>query len=528
MRSLIVAAGARDAAERFSASLPQPTPVMGRGDIAAAGGIRRVVAEEQIDRLIVHTPDWAWQRNPQLYEVMLALAPVRARFLVDDAAGGTPRRIARPRALVQTATFPLSAAGGAAAAGLEATRFSIRRRLQGDRRRPMQPEAVLAVWIGEPGTTVGGSVTHISGILGGLRKAGLRVGLVTFGSPPEQLAAVIDDLELAAPVPARGRITSDVECILMNREVRRAGRLLSNRLGPAFVYQRHRAFLVAGVDVARAAGSPFVLEWNSSEVWTRANWEGFHALERIFHPHLVRAERYVTERADCVVAVSEHAAEAALEIGAPEGRVSVIPNGVDVEEVDRVLGQAPAAPQGRRLGWIGSFGPWHGAEMIVRALALLPPDVELLMVGDGSARPACQALADRLGLGARVTWAGSVAHADALRLLGGCDLLVSPHVPLPGRSFFGSPTKIFEYMAIGRPIVASALGQLADVLEDGVTARLVPPGDPDALAAGIREVMESPDRGAALGRRAHEEARRGHSWDSRAHDLLARLGVPAG
>ncbi len=78
-------------------------------------------------------------------------------------------------------------------------------------------------------------------------------------------------------------------------------------------------------------------------------------------------------------------------------------------------------------------------------------------------------------------------------------------------------------MALGRPIVASALEQLADVLQDGTTARLVAPGDPGALASAISQVLSLPDRGRRLGEQARAEAMARHGWDHRAGDILARL-----
>jgi glycosyltransferase involved in cell wall biosynthesis len=107
-------------------------------------------------------------------------------------------------------------------------------------------------------------------------------------------------------------------------------------------------------------------------------------------------------------------------------------------------------------------------------------------------------------------------------------VLVSPHVPLPGTPFFGSPTKLFEYMALGLPIVASRLEQLGEVLSDDRTACLVDPDDPGALAKGILRVRELPDHGRALGRAARAEAERHHTWDHRAADMLAALRADGG
>lgn len=523
---LIVAGSSRAAAETFLRSRSLPGVVVSRQELGLSPlNLRNAVLSRGVQTIAVHTPDWRRQLNPQLYELALSLAPVRSRFLADDAAGAM-RELTRGELAARVARIPCAVAAGLTATATEAARFLVTARLAS--RRAYQAShadpAVLAVWIGDAGGSVGGSVTHISGVLGAFRRAGFRIGLVTLDPPPEQLSAVVDDLELAPSLPPRARLTSDVQCVLVNRVLRRSAAALAERLRPSIVYQRHRAFLVAGLDIARESRARFVLEWNSSEAWTRANWDGLLPIERIFDPLLVTMERHVVRTAHLAVAVSRQAADGALAAGAPQDRLIVVPNGVDITEVDtwtRGKRRSPNDPP--RIGWVGSFGPWHGAEVLVRALSLLPPEVELTMIGDGSLRPSCQTLAQKTGVSHRIEWTGAISHGEALQKLSRCDVLASPHMPLRDQEFFGSPTKIFEYMAIGRPIVASALGQLSEVLEDGRTARLVAPDDPQALADGIAHVLALPDRGASLGNAARKEARTHHTWDMRVRRILARL-----
>jgi glycosyltransferase involved in cell wall biosynthesis len=114
-----------------------------------------------------------------------------------------------------------------------------------------------------------------------------------------------------------------------------------------------------------------------------------------------------------------------------------------------------------------------------------------------------------------------VPQEEAADYLAACDLLVSPHVPNPdGSRFFGSPTKLFEYMAMGKGIVASRLEQIGEVLQDGESALLVPPGDAASLATAIGRLFRDPALSARLGAAAREAAVERHTWDKNARDIL--------
>jgi glycosyltransferase involved in cell wall biosynthesis len=121
----------------------------------------------------------------------------------------------------------------------------------------------------------------------------------------------------------------------------------------------------------------------------------------------------------------------------------------------------------------------------------------------------------------RVIFTGAVDHERVPALLDACDVLVAPHVPLAdGSAFFGSPTKLFEYMAMGKGIVASRLGQIGDVLNHEETALLVEPGDAGALKEAIVRLVESPELREHLGKEAREIAVRSYTWKHNAQRVL--------
>jgi glycosyltransferase involved in cell wall biosynthesis len=126
-----------------------------------------------------------------------------------------------------------------------------------------------------------------------------------------------------------------------------------------------------------------------------------------------------------------------------------------------------------------------------------------------------------------VIFTGLVPRERVVEYVDAADILVSPHVPMPdGSRFFGSPTKLFEYMAMGKGIVASRLEQLAEVLQHDYTAWLVKPGDPEELAAGILRLALDPEKRKALGSAARRAAIERHSWAQNVACALDGMLVP--
>ncbi len=300
----------------------------------------------------------------------------------------------------------------------------------------------------------------------------------------------------------------------------------------AFVYQRNTAFDLCGVRLARHRGVPFVLEYNGPEMWMARHWAG-RRLE--FESLAERIETANLRAAHLVVVVSDASRAEVVARGADPRRVVVIPNGVDPDSFNP--GVSGAAVRGRLglsdgpvIGFAGSYGPWHGAEILADAFVMLhrqarssiPP--RLLLVGDG---PGLGPVRDRLtaaGLGDRVYAVGAVPPSDMPDYLAACDLLVTPQIANPdGTRFFGSPTKLFEYLAMGKPVVASDLEQIGDVMRESGGGLLVPAGDAPALAAALEQLCADESRRRAYGAAGAVWAQNNASWARRVSTMLAAL-----
>ncbi len=223
-------------------------------------------------------------------------------------------------------------------------------------------------------------------------------------------------------------------------------------------------------------------------------------------PRQVRVQRFTHRHATFVTAVSEAVAESVVALGVPRERITVIPNGVDVRRFAvGVRDRTALGVNGDRpvLGSVGCLAPRKDYGTLLDALLLLARrglEPSVALVGGGPERGRLEARAAALGLGNRVRFLGE--RPDVERLLPAMDVFV-----LSSREE-GIPNALLEAMAAGRPAVATAVGGTPEVLEDGVTGWLVPPGSPEALAdaleAALRDPGEAERRGAAARRVAVE------------------------
>jgi glycosyltransferase involved in cell wall biosynthesis len=376
------------------------------------------------------------------------------------------------------------------------------------------------LWLGLSG---GGSVAHTAGVIGGLQEACVAVHVVS----SDRLAGVAAPTTVAAPETWFDGPHRELEDLAYNVAFFVAALKAARRTRTEVIYQRHTAFNCSGALLSRLLGLPLVLEFNSSEVWKGRYWGGLH---RTRAAKLV--ERINLRAADRVIVVSNALRDQLVGQGVAPGKIVVNPNGVDPRQFRPDL---PSSDLRRQLGidsctvvgFAGTFGVWHGIPSLAQVLGRVAdakPQVHWLLIGDGPGRQLIEEAIQRHALGDRVTLTGLVKHADMPRYLAACDILVSPHGrQADGGEFFGSPTKLFEYMAAGRPIVASAVGQIAEALVDHESALLVPPDDPHALCTALLRLVDDPALRVRLGKAARAAAESRYTWRQNAERVLSSL-----
>lgn len=273
------------------------------------------------------------------------------------------------------------------------------------------------------------------------------------------------------------------------------------------IYERYSLWSVAGAKVARRWGIPWFVEVNAPLVReaTRHRSLELRSLAAFL-------ERQVLREASGVIVVSEELKRHVAGLGPDPARIEVLPNGYDARLFH------PPADRGRprqdfTVAFVGSLRPWHGLDDLVDAFARLHArraDSRLLVVGDGPLRDEVRERLERSVPPHAFRLTGAVPHHEVPSWLGLADVAVAPYPAL--RDFYFSPLKIFEYCAMGLPIVASRAGQVADVLEDGRSACLTPPGDPRAIEEALVRLHDDGALRARLGRAARRVAL-SRSWD---------------
>lgn len=234
--------------------------------------------------------------------------------------------------------------------------------------------------------------------------------------------------------------------------------------------------------------------------------------------------------ADGYVAITAGLAGALSSRFGERSRIAVVPDGARIPASAMPLPSRPERPF--TIGYAGHLYPWKGVDQVVEAVAALP-DTRGLIVGGHDAEPdlaRVTALAAQLDCASRITFTGLVPPADVAARLKDADVLTLPNPASAISTAFTSPLKLFEYMASGRPIVASDLPSIREVLRDDENALLVEAGNPQALVAGITRIKEDPALGERLARQALLDVRE-YTWARRAERLEAlfrdAIGAPA-
>lgn len=540
----------RDFQERLAAIVAPEALKLSVGEMRQRSVIQmlKYLRSLTIDRLFVPVEDENGLALLPVLKLLASVVPARHIYLVETDL--RPQRISRIKAV--GAVLSLMQASVCAYAAVVRARPEVTALLAEQRVVIDQPDGRNVLYLNANlwfGVKAGGSVGHISGVVNALLQEGHPVDFVSAGG---RLLVSEGANYVQLQPPAHFGFPWEFNYYRFHFDVVKQIKQLAGRHRFDLIYQRLSMANYSGVVLSRLLGVPLILEYNGSEAWIARNW-GRPLREQVLAEQV---EAVNLRHAHLIVTISDVLRDELLARGVEPERIVSYPNCIDPEMFDpaRFTAQDKAALRARHgipadavvVTFIGTFGQWHGAEVLAQAIRRLIENhqgwvkakkVHFLLVGDGSKMPEVRKNLGDHAQGPFVTLAGLVPQHEAPLYLAASDILSSPHVPnADGSRFFGSPTKLFEYMAMGKAIVASDLDQIGEVLANGLKVSNLPlddeanneplallsqPGSVLQHADGIRFLVDHQNWRERLGRNARREALNRYTWRHHVQAILA-------
>ena len=282
----------------------------------------------------------------------------------------------------------------------------------------------------------------------------------------------------------------------------------------------HRAGIYDSVGLKLAGRCPLVAHLDAPFPLERA-FRGEGHFSRLHQ----RAMRALGQSSRLIATVSEAAKAYYVQLGLPEEKIFIMPNGIPERLLQQGLWRAQERPpfaQGPpwTVGFVGSLSRWHRVDLLLEALRLLNAEgagrFRLLVIGYGEEYEKLRTYEGRLGLAGRVEWPGPLSHEETVARIAEFDVAVLPHT-LPT----GAPLKLFEYAALARPTIAPDLPNLRGLFAAD-EMRFVSPDSPQALAEAVSALSREPEAARQLGERAQQRVQQ-YTWEDAAAHLLQAL-----
>ena len=289
-----------------------------------------------------------------------------------------------------------------------------------------------------------------------------------------------------------------------------------------WVYERFAPFQALGQPFKRH-GMPWVLETHAPLFYEAKTERKTTALSGLAQRLEVQAYR----NCDALVCVTDalreiivHAAEI------PAEKVIVVPNGVDTQRFHPDHHIPNRLFSAFTVGFVGRLYAWHALDLLLESIADLRSEgveIALTVVGDGLMRAEWEAKATTLGIGEAVKFVGQIPWAEVPAYIAGFDVGYTGQVQLQVGKMYHSPLKLYEYMAMAKPIVASAFEDAQRTIEEGETGFLFEPGNKDDLKRALRQAYSAREQLRQMGDRSRQIAIEDHSWIARMSDMTAKV-----
>lgn len=286
-----------------------------------------------------------------------------------------------------------------------------------------------------------------------------------------------------------------------------------------FLYERYSIFNVVGILASRRKGIPIIIEASFT-----SKTSVYPKRTRILGSLACAVDKFIFNRAEGIVVVSSVLKYSLIkDFKVTEEKILVLPNAVDTDFFDPsmhndAIKRAYGFESKQVVGFVGGFYPWHGLDLLIdaaREVIKVLPDTKFFLVGDGPDKKSLEDRVSQSHLKNSVIFTGSVPYAKVAEHIAAFDIGV-----MPDSNDYGSPIKIFEYMAMGKPVLAPRIGPIEEVIDDGKDGLLFTRHSKEGLSQAIVRILTDRRLYNAIAVNSQKEVIAEHTWFKNAGSIL--------
>jgi len=291
-----------------------------------------------------------------------------------------------------------------------------------------------------------------------------------------------------------------------------------------FVYERYALFGKGGLEFAKTKGLPFVLEVNYT-----CDTPLVRNRSKLLRPRCQLIEKELFHNADLLFVVSTFLRDLICQQYriTPE-KIIVLPNAADADKfcnrpVNCHFKKRLSLVGKQVIGYVGKFYEWHGLPLLLAAFNIIHkeiPECTLILIGKGPELPKIRSLARSFGVENKVLFIGDIPHDKLPEYINLFDVAV-----MPDSNEYGSPMKIFEYMALGKAVVAPDYIPIRDVIQHGENGLIFSKRSAVELAESVMRVLNNRELQNHLGRKARESIEVQYNWNANAKKVIERVNA---
>lgn len=360
---------------------------------------------------------------------------------------------------------------------------------------------IIYLWFPPKNYEIGGMYAHVKGIINGFIENGYNVILITSSinipitHPNLKVEFIKNKSKLPYPLNMKEYSKTITPTVISKIK----------EINPEFIYHRYELFIDIFQKIRKKTSSKLLLEYNGSYVWMIKHWTG-NPLKKVagllLLPMIKSFEKEQLVSADKIIVVSAAQKEEIIKDYNIDEKILSVTNGYDPRIFFPTLKNKELIDKynlkdKRIIGFSGTFGPWHGTEILAKSIKPvidIRKDISFLFIGEGALKKDCEKIVQEDGVFNNCVFVGKVPFAQMNAYLNLCDILVNPTIEnKDGSEFFGSPTKLFEYIGTEKTIITSNIGQMKELFsEDEVY--FTNPGDVNDLSNKILLALDKPKK----------------------------------